>query len=80
MAAFLLFQKAAEAEQVTLVLLQELASSLEQAQRSTERAEETRTQPRRLDKTGRGHAGPERAPGNTTIQLSMNPPAPLGDG
>jgi hypothetical protein len=37
MAAFLLFQKAAEAEQVTLALLQEVASSLEQAQRSTER-------------------------------------------
>jgi tetratricopeptide (TPR) repeat protein len=38
MAAFLLFQKAAETEQVTLVLLQEVASSLEQAQRSTERS------------------------------------------
>lgn len=38
MAAFLLFQKAAEAEQVTLALLQEVASSLEQAQRSTERS------------------------------------------
>jgi tetratricopeptide (TPR) repeat protein len=37
MAAFLLFQKAAEAEPVTLALLQEVASSLEQAQRSTER-------------------------------------------
>jgi tetratricopeptide (TPR) repeat protein len=37
MAAFLLFQKAAEAEQVTLVLLQEVASSLEQVQRSAER-------------------------------------------
>ncbi|MES1244605.1 MAG: tetratricopeptide repeat protein [Acidobacteriota bacterium] len=37
LAAFLLFQKAAEAEQVTLALLQEVASSLEQAQRSTER-------------------------------------------
>ncbi|HEX3129686.1 MAG TPA: hypothetical protein VH394_20290 [Thermoanaerobaculia bacterium] len=37
MAAFLLFQRAAEAEQVTLALLQEVVSSLEQAQRSTER-------------------------------------------
>lgn len=38
MAAFLLFQKAAETEQVTLALLQEVASSLEQAQPSTERS------------------------------------------
>jgi tetratricopeptide (TPR) repeat protein len=37
LAAFLLFQKAAEAEQVTLGLLQEMAASLEQARRGTER-------------------------------------------
>lgn len=37
LAAFLLFQKAAEAEQVTLGLLQEVASSLERTRRSVER-------------------------------------------
>ncbi|HWM92261.1 MAG TPA: tetratricopeptide repeat protein [Thermoanaerobaculia bacterium] len=37
LAAFLLFQKAAETEQVTLGLLQEVASSLEQTRRAVER-------------------------------------------
>jgi tetratricopeptide (TPR) repeat protein len=37
LAAFLLFQKAAEAEQVTLGLLQEMATSLEQTRRAVER-------------------------------------------
>jgi tetratricopeptide (TPR) repeat protein len=37
MAAFLLFRQAAEAEQVTAALLHEVASSLEQVRRSTER-------------------------------------------
>lgn len=37
LAAFLLFQKAAEAEQVTLGLLREVASSVELARRSMER-------------------------------------------
>ena len=37
LAAFLLFQKAAEAEQVTLDLLRELASSVELARRAMER-------------------------------------------
>jgi hypothetical protein len=37
LAAFLLFQKAAEAEQVTLGLLQEVASSLERTRRAVER-------------------------------------------
>jgi hypothetical protein len=37
LAAFLLFQKAAEAEQVNLGLLRELASSVEQARRALER-------------------------------------------
>ena len=38
LAAFLLFHKAAEAEQVTLGLLQEVASSLERTRRAVERA------------------------------------------
>lgn len=37
LAAFLLFHKAAEAEQVTLGLLQEVASSLERTRRAVER-------------------------------------------
>lgn len=37
LAAFLLFHKAAEAEQVTLGLLQEVASSLETTRRAVER-------------------------------------------
>ena len=37
LAAFLLFQKAAEAEQVTLGLLQEMATSLERTRRAVER-------------------------------------------
>ncbi|MFL6198788.1 MAG: hypothetical protein ACJ76J_06410 [Thermoanaerobaculia bacterium] len=37
LAAFLLFQKAAEAEQVTLGLLRETVTSLEQARRIRER-------------------------------------------
>jgi hypothetical protein len=37
LAAFLLFQKAAEAEQVTLGLIQEMVTSLEQTRRAVER-------------------------------------------
>lgn len=37
LAAFLLFQKAAEAEQVTLGLIREVVTSLEQARRAGER-------------------------------------------